>query len=182
MRSVWVAALLAAPAGVAAADLKSGPAVGGKVAALKVFAVTGAKSGQEVDYPAQRGEKPTVYLFVSAGHWDRPAARYLRAIDRGLPEASAQAEAVAVWLTEKPDEAKDYLPKLQQSLQFQTTALTVDTGEKGGPADWNINGEAAITAVVAHRGQVVATFAYRTVNEKDAGAAIEAVRKAVAGK
>src|SRR5262245_11128705 len=114
-----VVAVLAAAAGAIGDDLKSGPAVGSKVADLKVVAATGPNAEKEVNVPALREGKPTVYLFVQSDHWDRPVARFLKEIDKGLPEASAQAEAVAVWLTDKPDEAKEYLPRAQQSLRFQ---------------------------------------------------------------
>jgi hypothetical protein len=182
MHTTWLAAVMLTPTSVAGADLKSGPAVGDKVTALKVYAATGANADKDVDYAALRDGKPTVYLFVSAEHWDRPIARLVKTVDTSLPEASAQAEAVAVWLTDKADEAKDYLPKVQQSLRLQTTALTVFTGVKAGPADWNINGEASITIAVVHQNKVAAVFAHRTVADKDAAAVIDAVRKAVGAK
>jgi len=173
--------LIAALAG-AADDLKSGPAVGDDVADLKVFAVTGADAGKDIDIASARAQRPTVYLFVQSERWDRPVARFLKAIDTGLPGASAEAAAVAVWLTDKPDDAKDYLPRAQQSLKFQATTLTVFTGEKGGPAEWNVNGTPPVTAVVVNRRKVVATFVPRSVNEKDAAGVIDAVRAAVGAK
>jgi hypothetical protein len=151
MTTTWFAAVMLTTTHAAGADLKSGPAVGDKLAAVKVFAATGTHADKVVDYSALRDGKPTVYLFVSAERWDRPIARLIKTIDTSLPEASAQAEAVAVWLTDKADEAKEYLPKVQQSLRLQTTALTVFAGEKAGSADWNINGAAAITIAVVIR-------------------------------
>jgi hypothetical protein len=121
--------LIAASTCFARAEVKSGPPAGGAVPELKVFVASGEQSGNEVHYPNRRADKPTVYILVSAEHWDRPVARFIKSIDKGLPEASAQAAAVVVWLTDKPDEAKDYLPKVQQSLQLQTTSLTVFPGE-----------------------------------------------------
>jgi hypothetical protein len=181
-RSGWTAALLAAAVCGARADVKSGPAVGDKVAALKVYAATGAHENKELDYVAERGDKPTVYLIVQGERFDRPMARFMKAIDKELAEGQEKAEAVAVWLTDSQDEAKERLPKIQQSLQFQTTALTVSTGDKSGPKDWGINDMAHLTVVVAGGGKVAATFAYQTVNETDAPAVIKALRKAVGQK
>src|SRR5947209_10680343 len=109
-------------------------------------------------------------------------ARFMKAVDKDLAEGKEKAEAVAVWLTDNQDEAKERLPKVQQSLQFQTTALTISTGDTGGPKDWGVNDMAHLTVVVAHEGKVVATFAYRAVNETDAPAVIKALRKAVGAK
>jgi len=177
----WAAALLVA-VGVARADIKSGPPVGDKVPALKVQAATGAHENKEIDYAAERKDKPTVYLIVQSEHWDRPMARFIKAIDKELAEGKEKAEAVGVWITDKPEEMKQHLPLVQQSLQFQVTALTVYGGEKSGPKDWGINDLAHITVVVAHEGKVVATFAHQAVNETDATAVIQALRTRVAAK
>src|SRR5262245_60157951 len=89
-------ALVAAPA---LADIESGPAVGDKVAALKVFAVVGEHENKDVDYAAERKDKPTIYVFIQADKWDRPMARFLRALDKGVKKESEDAYIVAVWLT-----------------------------------------------------------------------------------
>jgi hypothetical protein len=166
-------------AGTARADITSGPEVGVKVPALPVAAVTGPVENKDVDYARERGGKPTVFLFVSAANWDRPMARFLRKLDGELGSVGEDSAAVAVWLSEKPDEAKDYLPRAQQSLQFQQTALTVFTGEQPDPKDWGINSLAHLTAVVAKDGKVVARFAYQSVNETDVPKVVEALKKAL---
>jgi hypothetical protein len=163
----------------ARADITSGPEAGAKVPALPVAAVAGPVEGKEIDYTRERGGKPTVYLFVSAANWDRPMARYLRKLDGELGSLGQDSAAVAVWLSEKPDEAKDYLPRAQQSLQFQHTALTVFTGEGMEPKDWGINSLAHLTAVVAKDGKVVARFAYQSVNDTDVPKVVEALKKAL---
>src|SRR5262249_38699429 len=158
---------------------RSGPAAGAKVPALPVFAATGAHENKELDYAAERKDRPTIYLIVQGAHFDRPIARFMKSIDKDLAEGKAKAEAVAVWLTENQDETKERLPKVKQSLQFQAAALAVSTGDTSGPKDWGVNDMAPLTVVVAHDGKVAATFAYRTVNEMDAPAVIKALRKAV---
>jgi hypothetical protein len=99
-----------------------------------------------------------------------------------LIKESEDAYVVAVWLTDDPDKTKQYLPVAQRSLKFQNTALTCFTGEKAGPKDWGINDDAHLTAVVANKSRVVKRFGYRSLNETDAPAVQEALKKALAEK
>ena len=77
-------------------DLPSGPEKGAKVAALKVFDVTGHHEGKEIDYSAERKGKPTVYLFVHSGKFDRPMNRFMKTLDDDLSKAFEGAYVVAV--------------------------------------------------------------------------------------
>jgi hypothetical protein len=172
------AATLALLASDARADLKSGPNVGVKVGKLKVFATTGAHESKELDYAAERKNRLTVYLFVQGEQFGRPMARFIRAIDQGLAEGKEKSEAVAVWITDKIDETKEYLPKVQKSLELQTTAMTVAIGDKPRIQDWQINDDAHITVVVVNNGAVAGCFAHQSVTEKDADAVLKLVKKA----
>lgn len=168
--------------GVARADVKSGPDVGAKAANFKAFATTGAYEGKEVDFPAERKDLPTVYFFVAGDHFDRPMARFLKTVDAEIGAGKDKAEAVVVWLSDDADAAKDRLPKVHQSLQFQATALAVFTGAKAGPKEWKINDDAHVTAVVVHKGEVKAALAHKGTSEADAKAVVAALKKAVGGK
>lgn len=159
-------------------EVVTGPATG-PVPALKVFDTTGPNTGSEVDYTADRKGKPTIYIFISADKWDRPVARFLKELDAGVAKDSDDAYLVAVWLTDDVEKSKAYLPRAQQSLNLQRTALTCFTGDKSGPQDWNIHVDAHLSAVVAHDGKVVKTFGFRSVNETDVPAVREALQKAL---
>lgn len=161
-----------------AEDIASGPDKGKKVPALKVFDATGAHKDKNVDYSAERKDKPTIYYFIQADKWDRPMARFLRSMDEEVRKADDGTYLVAVWLTEKPDDTKDYLPKAQMSLKFEITALTCFTGEKAGPKDWNINSMAHITVVIANKGQVASTAGYASINDTEVKNVLEALKKA----
>jgi hypothetical protein len=178
---VAIGFLVAAPA---AADegVQSGPGVGKKVPALKVFAVTGEQENKELDYAAERKNRPTVYVFIQADKWSRPTARFLKTLEKQVKKDSEDVYVVAVWLTDKPDETKQYLPRAQQSLQFEATALTFFKGEKAGPKGWHVNGDAHVTTVVANQGKVVASFGYLSHNETDAAKVRAALKKALKGK
>jgi len=109
-------------------------------------------------------------------------ARFMRKLDETLLKESEEAYIVAVWLTDDVDKTKGYLPRAQQSLKFQNTALTCFTGEKAGPKNWGINPDAHLTAIVACKGRVVKKLGYRSINETDAPAVQEALKNAIAGK
>ena len=171
---VVLAAMIAAMGvrAAVAADLQSGPEPGSAAPALKVLAATGDKAGQEVDFPAERKDKVTVYAFVQADQFDRPMARLLKKVDTDLAD-KADAAVVAVWLTEDVDKSRDYLPKAQQSLQFSRTTLAVHRG-KETPAGWNIDIAARCSMVVVRDGKVAARFGWNSVNETEAPPVIKA--------
>jgi hypothetical protein len=143
--------------------------------------VTGPHADKEVDYAADRKDKPTVYLFVVADKWDRPVARFLKKLDGELAKRD-DVRAVAVWLTDDVDATKRYLPLAQQSLQFKATALTCYPAAKKVPDGWGLNLEAGVTAVVADKGKVAAAFGFRSATDADVAAVVKAVEKARAAK
>ena len=174
-RCLAVLSLLLAASASAAQDVTSGPGKGAEVPALKVYDATGPNKGQVVDYAAERGDKPTVYVFIQADQWDRPMARFLKNLDGVVDQ---DASMVGVWLTDDAAKTKEYLPLAQQSLQLQTTALTCFTGEKAGPKGWNINADARATVVVVNRRKVAKTFGYRSINETDVPTVRDALKEA----
>jgi hypothetical protein len=160
-------------AGLARADVGSGPKEAVKVATLKVYAVTGEPKDKEVDYAGLRKDKPTVYVFVSAKDFGRPMFRFLKKLDEDLGDDGL---VVTAWLTDDSDKTKEYLPKIAQ--YFKRTALTV-FGGTAGPKGWAINPDAHLTAVVAHKGKVVKSFGYMSLNETDVPEVVETLKKAI---
>ena len=147
------------------ADVSSGPAVGAEIKALKVEAVTGDKAGQELDYAAERGDQPTIYVFVHAAKFDRPAGRFLKKLDDAVKAHNGKAAIVAVWLTDDKDSAKTRLTAIQNSLQLGATSFAVYPSLKDLPDGWGLNTDAHLTAVVAAVQKVTANFAYVSVND-----------------
>ena len=179
MKTALSLSVLLAATNTIYAEVKSGPQPAEKTPELKVFVATGDDKEKESDVTAGRKDKPTVYVFVQAEHWSRPMARFLKKLDEALPGISDEAHIVAVWLSEKPDDAKAYLPKAQMSLHFQSTTLSVFLGEKSGPKDWGINVDAHLTAVVALKGKVVNSFGFVSVNDTDVPAVQNQLKKAL---
>jgi hypothetical protein len=164
-----------------AQDVTSGPEKGAKVPALKVFDATGIHKDKEADYAADREGKPTVYLFINAEKFDRPMNRFMKTLDGIVAKDFEGAYVVAVWLTSDADKAKALLPRVQQSVQYEATALTLFSGAKEGPKGWGMNADAHLTAVVANKGKVAATFGYQSINETDVPKVKEALEKAIKG-
>lgn len=176
---VSLAVILLLGAAAHAQDVASGPDPGKAVPPLRVFVATGPLRDKDVDYAAERKDRPTVYLLVQADKFGRPMARFMRKLDQEMQRIGDGPHVVAVWLTDAVEKTKEYLPRAQQSVRFERTALTCFAGAKVGPKDWNANADADLTAVVANRGQVVTVFGYRSINETDAPRVLEALKKAM---
>jgi hypothetical protein len=159
------------------ADVASGPSVGAEVRPLKVEGVAGDFAGKEVDVAAERGHQPTVYLFVHAQRFDRPAARFMKKLDEAVKSRNGKAAVVAVWLSDDKESARTRLTAIQNSLQFAATSLSVYPSLSELPDGWGLNTDAHLTAVVAAKGKVTANFAYVSVNETVAPEVIEALEK-----
>jgi hypothetical protein len=175
----WLLAVVFIANWAPAQDVSSGPDKNAKVPALKVFDATGMNKEKDVDYAAERKDKPTIYFLVRADKFDRPMNRFMKGLDAEVKKESENAYIVAVWLTDDVDKAKERLPAVQQSVQYENTALTIFTGGKDGPKDWNANGDAHLTVVLANKGKVVATFGYQSVNETDVKAVRAAFKKSL---
>jgi hypothetical protein len=175
-RSAVACVLLALGLPAPAQDVASGPARDDKVPALKVHDCTGAHKGEDVDYAARRGEKPTVYLFVAADKFDRPMNRFMKALDAEVKKDFPDAYVVAVWLTEDEDRTRELLPRVQRSDGYEATVLACRRG--AGPGGWNVNPDAHLTAVVANKGKVAWVGGYLSLNETDVPAVREALAKA----
>jgi hypothetical protein len=149
----------------ARAQLNSGPDPGTDISPLRVAVITGENAGETLDVAQRRGAMPAVYIFIQADKWDRPLARFLRALDDDLRKDRTDIAVIVTWLTDDAEAAKNYLPKAQQSLQLAQTSLAVFLGDKNGPSGWSIHTGAHLTAVIASDSRVVAKFAFRSLNE-----------------
>ena len=161
------------------AQMETGPKVGAKVGGFKAHAVTGEDAGKVVDVVAARKDKPTVYVFVKAGDWDRPMARFLKKMDEEFSngiDGVSEPVAVAVWLTDDQEKSRDYLPRAQESLKFLHTTLTVFDGAAEGPESWGLNAGARLVAVVVRDGKVSGSFAFGSLNETDVPKVLKALK------
>ncbi len=157
-------------------------ATGAAVKPLKVELLQSDGSYMRIDAAmAANDDKPIVYLLIPAARWDRPVARFIKTLDEKLSGYSAAAEIRAIWLSAEPDATKEYLPRVQQSLQLQKTTLGV-YADAEGPEGWQPGGDIQMVAIVVHRGKMAARFAFGSVNETDVPQVGEAVAKSLDGK
>lgn len=161
------AILLASVANVCAEDVVSGPKVGDKAEDFTAIGVSGVLDGKEGSYLKERKDNPTIYVFVRADVFSRPTAQFLKGLDTALKDSPQKAAVVAIWLTDKVDASKEYLPKANMSLNFVNTSLGV-FGDKSGPKNWGINPDAYVTSVAVKNGKVTSVNAYLSVNGTDA--------------
>lgn len=173
--SIVFAALLVLNSLSARADVASGPGEGNKLEPLKVAVVAGEYADKELDFVAERKDKPTVFVVVVADKFSRPIARFIKVLDDKLKAERTDVDIVAVWLTDDVAKSKDYLPKAFMSLKTERTAWSVFPGEKTGPNNWGINPDADITVVVSDGTNAKFSKGYRSINETEVPKVFEAL-------
>lgn len=178
MRAILVLVLVAGLSVAAWADIESGLKAGETVPELKAYGLVGEIKDKSADFAKERKDLPTVYLFVPSAKFDRPMARMMRELDQKAGDAVEKAGMVAVWIGGDLDANKTRLPLIQQSLKFDRTALAVFEGDASGPNGWGLNADAHLTVIVAHKGKVIKSFAYESINEKETEKILEALKKA----
>ena len=159
-------------------DIESGLKAGEKVPELKAFGLVGDVKDKAADFAKERGELPTVYLFVNAAKFDRPIARYMKELDQKAGDTADKVQMVAVWVGGDLDANKTQIPRINQSLKFDRTAMAVFEGDATGPNGWGLNSDAHLTTIVVHKGKVIKSFAYQSANDKDVPKVLEELKKA----
>ena len=158
------------------ADVESGPKVGEKITELKALGVIGLQVGKEADFAAERKDEVTVYLFINAEKFDRPMNQFIKKLDAALPGISDKAASVGVWVNGDKDKLKDRLAAIQKSVMYENTSLAIYDGNVADLKGWAVNSSAHLTAVVVHKGKVLKSFAYESVNGTDVKAVEELLK------
>jgi len=99
-----------------------------------------------------------------------------RDADKELSSDRQDVAVVAVWLTDDVEKTKEYLPRVQQSLNLSQTTLAVHSGDKNGPPGWSINPGAHLTAIVAEDSRVTASFGFRSLNETNVPSVLQKLK------
>ncbi|MBA4016628.1 MAG: hypothetical protein C0483_05520 [Pirellula sp.] len=141
-------------------------AIGTTAKPLNVELLQADGSYAQIDAAQAAAAKPVVYLLIPSARWDRPVARFLKTLDEKLSGYSATAEIRAIWLSAEVDATKEYLPRVQQSLQLQKSSLGV-FADAEGPEGWQPGNDVQLVAIVGYRGKIAARFAFGSVNETD---------------
>ena len=155
--------------GIKAQQPSSVLVTGQVVPQLESVVCVGDKVGEKVDLVSARAQRPTIYIFIQAEHWDRPVARLVRGLDMKMTEKVTDGGLVVVWLSNNEVERfREHLPRVQQSLQLAMTTYSVWPGDVFGPAAWGLNRDDHVTVITAKAGRVLGRHAFRSTNEGDA--------------
>lgn len=149
-------------------DVESGPAVGAKLSPLNVRLVENGTAAELQDVVLAHLEHPTVYVFVNAARFDRPAAAYVRGVDTLVQELQRRdplAGLVVVWLTDEVTPGIERVSAIQRALRLPAAHWSVSSDGANGPDGWGINDRAVVTTVLAHGREVAARFGYDAINE-----------------
>ncbi len=166
--SMTVVAWTAFSASVCFADVESGPPAGQAVASLKVQPVENGQAGEAIDLAVQRGEQPTVYVFLSNTRFDRPAARFIKMLDAAIQKRQMlhpTLQVVIVFMSDDAVKGAVRATAVQGSLKLAASQWTVWKDGATSPDGWAVNDRASVTAVVVDKKIVSATFAYDSIND-----------------
>ena len=85
------------------ADVESGPKIGDTVSALKVQTANNGTLADAADIVTTRDDHETVYVFLPKSKFDRPAGRFIKALDTAMQKRQVlhpNLQVVLVWMTD----------------------------------------------------------------------------------
>ncbi len=152
----------------ASADVESGPAIGQVVASLKVQPVENGQASQVVDVAVQRGEQPTVYVFLSGSRFDRPVGRFIKTLDTAMQKRQMlhpTLQVIVVYMVDDATQGATRVTAIQGSLKLAASQWTVWKDGATSPDGWAVNDRTSVTAVVVDKKLVTARFGYDSIND-----------------
>jgi hypothetical protein len=171
-----VIAAASAVGAVQAEEFRSGPKVGAATgSAFHVKGVVGPDAGESFCQVCKNGPRPTAILFVST--LDGGVPDLVKAVDARAADLHAKGFRAFVCAYGEVD--ADELRKLGDAVKPRMPLnLAV---EKGGPARYELNPDAAVTVIVFNAARkVVANFAFadaKDVTREKAAAVVAALDK-----
>jgi hypothetical protein len=95
-------------------------------------------------------------------------ARVLKQFDDALVAARKDlpdAHIAIVWIGKDGERAKEYLPKVQQSLKMQVSSWNHFNGEVYDASGWQLSGDGALNIVLVKDNKAVWGRAFSTMQE-----------------
>lgn len=167
MRSVLhgvVAAFVLSFAGIAVAEVTSGPQVGDKVGAFEVTKVAGnpddgVADGRKLCYRCKMGARPVVMLFARTA--DDRLAKLLKKLDEELEEhKDDKLSGFVNMIGADEDSLKKAAAEFATKHGIKRIAFVVPEDAKNGPEDLKIAPDADLTVVCYKEGTVKANHAF----------------------
>lgn len=175
-----VAAVAVMAAGVASADLVSGPQPGERVGAFTVTKVAGnandgVAEGKSLCYRCKMGNRPVVMIFARTA--DQSLAKLISELEEELKEHEADKLTGFVNMIGSDAESlKVAAAKFVKDNGVQRVAFVVPEDAENGPDNLKIAPEADLTVVCYKGGKVMASHAFKKgeLNGDKIGAVVEA--------
>jgi len=149
-------------------EIVAGPELNKPIPSLKTLQIVGDHADKEIDWKETAQAKPTLIVFVRTDKWDRPVARVLKQLDDALIAVRKDlpdAHVGIVWVSKDADKAKDYLPKVQQSIKLQASSWNHFNGEVYDATGWQLSGDGALNIVLVKDNKAVWGRAFSTMQE-----------------
>ena len=149
-------------------EIVAGPELNKPIPSLKTTQIVGEQADKEIDCKETAQTKPTLLVFVRSDKWDRPVARVLKQIDDAFIAERKDHPDVHVgiiWVSKDAERAKEYLPKVQQSLKMQASSWNFYNGEVYDATGWQLSGDGSLNLVLVKNNKAVWGRAYSTMQE-----------------
>ena len=182
LRKLFAASLVAVLGGfAAAAEIKSGPQAGEKLAGpFHPLNVNGESAGKKACLYCKHGDSPVAMVFART--MDAGTEKLIAAIEKATAANSkCEMGAFVVFLTDD-DKAADKLKEMSDKLKLKSVTLAVDN--PAGPDKYNVAKDADITGVLyAERtSKVNMAFEKGKITDKDIEAVVAGVSKITPAK
>lgn len=149
-------------------EIVAGPELNKPIPSLKTLQIVGDHADKEIDWKETAKTNYMLIVFVRSDKWDRPVARVLKQLDDALVAARKDlpdAHIVIVWVSKDGERAKEYLPKVQQSLKMQVSSWNHFNGEVYDASGWQLSGDGALNIVLVNDNKAVWGRAFSTMQE-----------------
>lgn len=163
--SAGLAALAVMAAGVASADLVSGPQPGERVGAFTVTKVAGnandgVAEGKSLCYRCKMGNRPVVMIFARTA--DESLAELIDELEEELKEhESDKLTGFVNMIGSDAESLKAAAAKFVKDNGIQRVAFVVPEDAENGPDNLKIAPEADLTVVCYKGGKVMASHAFK---------------------
>ena len=185
MRNLTVVAmatmLFASVSFVSAEEIKSGLQAGATIGAFDVTKVAGAEDdGVAVDanlcYRCKNGNSPQVMIFTRSS--DEQVVKLVQKLDAALAEnSSKKLRAFVNVIGEDKASATKEAKKLASATKAKEVPFVVPNEVENGPGDYGLNSKAAVTVILAKRGEVKASHAFASAKDVSVDAVIADLAK-----
>lgn len=175
----WIITLICLAGSFDDNEINAGPEAGKAVPSLMAMQIVGDQQGKSLEWSKVSKNQPTIFIFVRSDKWDRPVARSLKQIDTAvndLRKEEPKVQMCIIWISKDAENAKEYLPKAQQSIKLQASSWNHFNGEIYDVSGWQLSGDSALNIVVAKEGKVTWGKGYTNPHDSIARKVTQAIQ------